>query len=116
MKTVRSDNGTEFMCLSSFFNEKGIVHQTICVGTPQQNGRLERKHRHLLNVARFLMFQAAMPIKFWGEAVLAAMHLINFTPTRVLHGKTPHELLFGTPPSYSELHVFGSLCYAHKQL
>lgn len=116
VKTVRSDNGMEFMCMSSFFNEKGIVHQTSWVGTPQQNGRVERKHRHLLNVARSLMFQAAMPIKFWGEAVLATAHLINLTPTRVLRGKSPHELLYGIPPSYSELRVFGSLCYAHKQL
>lgn len=82
IKTVRSDNGTEFVCLSLFFITKGIIHQTSCVGTPQQNGRVERKHRHLLNVARYLLFQSSMPIKFWGEAVLTATHLINLTPTK----------------------------------
>lgn len=86
------------------------------MGTPQQNGRVERKHRHLLNVARSLMFQAKMPIKFWGEAVLTAAHVINLTPTRILKGKCPHEVLFGSTPSYSKLRVFGSLCFAHKQL
>ena len=35
VKTVRSDNGTEFMCLTKYFAESGIVHQTSCVATPQ---------------------------------------------------------------------------------
>lgn len=116
IKKVCSDNGTEFMCLSSFFRNKGIIHQTSCVGTPQQNGRVERKHRHLLNVPRSLLFQASMPIKFWGKGVLAAAHVINLTPTKVLNGKCPHEPLFGSVPSYGDLRVFGSLCFAHKQL
>ena len=56
VKTVRSDNGTEFMVLRSFFLEKGINHHTSCVDTPQQNGRVERKHRHILNVSRASLF------------------------------------------------------------
>ncbi|CAA7018786.1 unnamed protein product [Microthlaspi erraticum] len=116
VKMVRSDNGTEFTCMKSYFAKEGIIHQTSCVGTPQQNGRVERKHRHILNVARALMFQAKVPIKFWGECVLSACHLINRTPTPLLGGKTPYELLFGAPPDLDSLRVFGCLCYAHKQL
>ncbi|CAH9096266.1 unnamed protein product [Cuscuta epithymum] len=56
VRVVRSDNGTEFNCLKSFFQTSGIVFQTSCVGTPQQNGRVERKHQHILNVARALRF------------------------------------------------------------
>ena len=37
VQTVRSDNGTEFMCLSKYFSANGIIHQTSCVSTPQQN-------------------------------------------------------------------------------
>ena len=114
VKEVRSDNGSEFMCLSSFFREKGIIHQTSCVATPQQNGRVERKHRHILNVARALLFQAGLPVKFWGEAISTATHLINLTPSKILHGLTPHEVLFGRKPSYEQLRVFGSSCYVHR--
>ncbi|GJX86409.1 putative RNA-directed DNA polymerase [Tanacetum coccineum] len=54
VKIVRSDNGTEFVNhhLSNLFKDLGIIHQTSCAYTPQQNGVAERKHRHLLNVAR----------------------------------------------------------------
>ena len=89
VKVVRSDNGTEFTCLAQYFRENGVVHQTSCVGTPQQNGRVERKHIHILNVSRALLFQAGLPVKFWGEAVMTAAHVINRTPTKVFQNRSP---------------------------
>uniref|UniRef100_A0A1J3EWA9 Retrovirus-related Pol polyprotein from transposon TNT 1-94 n=1 Tax=Noccaea caerulescens TaxID=107243 RepID=A0A1J3EWA9_NOCCA len=77
VKCVPSDNGTEFTSLTKYFHSKGITHETSCVGTPQQNGRAERKHKHILNVARALRFQAKLPIDFWGECILTAGYLIN---------------------------------------
>ncbi|XP_074308836.1 uncharacterized protein LOC141643537 [Silene latifolia] len=115
IKTVRSDNGTELHCLQPYFKEQCILFQSSCVGTPQQNGRVERKHQHILNVARALRFQAALPIQFWGECAFAAAHLINRTPSVLLGGITPYEVLFNSPPPFDRLKVFGSLCYAHNQ-
>lgn len=47
IKTIRSNNGTEFVnqSLTDFFQTNGILHQTSCPYTPQQNARVERKHR-----------------------------------------------------------------------
>ena len=50
VKTVRSDNGLEFLSdlIQEFYTSKGIAVQTSCVDTPRQNGIVERKHQHLL--------------------------------------------------------------------
>jgi len=32
-----------------------------------------------------------------------------------LNGKTPYRMRYGCDPTYDQLRVFGSLCYAHKQ-
>ncbi|XP_021746631.1 uncharacterized protein LOC110712474 [Chenopodium quinoa] len=115
IKIVQSDNGTEFNCLRDYFDATGIIFQTPCVGTPQQNGRVERKHKQILSVGRALRFQAKLPIYFWGECVLAAAHLINRTPTPLLQNKTPFEILFDKPPMFDAIRTFGCLCFAHNQ-
>ncbi|KAL2922825.1 Retrovirus-related Pol polyprotein from transposon TNT 1-94 [Bienertia sinuspersici] len=115
VKYVRSDNGTEFKPMIPYFDDHGILFQTSCVGTPQQNGRVERKHQHIMNVARALRFQGHLPIGFWGECVLGAVYLINHTPSRLLANKTPFEILFNKPPNFDDMRVFGCLCFAHNQ-
>ena len=115
VRTIRTDNGSEFTVLRKYFHEHGIFHQTSCVDTPQQNARVERKHRHILNVARACLFQARLPTTFWGESILAAAHLINRTPTPILDSKTPYEVLHGKPPAFDQLRVFGCLAYAHRR-
>ncbi|KAI3521421.1 hypothetical protein L1887_10887 [Cichorium endivia] len=116
VKIFRSDNGTEFVNskVKNFFEKEGILHQTTCVYTPQQNGVVERKHRHLMNVARSLLFQSGLPLNLWGETILTATFLINRTPTSVLNGKSPFEMIYNVEPNFDFLRVFGCLCFATK--
>jgi len=110
IKVIRSDNETEFFMTNSFIN-KGTIHQTSCVNTPQQNSVVERKHGHLLNVARALMIQSHLPKIYWSYSVIH-VHIINMLLTPVLNYFSPREMLYKTSPDFNQLKVFGSLCYA----
>lgn len=111
LKCLRSDNGTEF-ALNDFFLSKGIIHQKSCVETPQQNGVVERKHQHILNVARSFFFHSNVPLTMWNFCVQHAVHVINRIPSPLLKSKSPYELLFKLPPTLLHLKVFGCLSYA----
>jgi len=111
LKCLRSDNGPEFLT-SDFYQAKGIIHHRSCVETSQQNDIVERKHQHILNVARTLSFQSKIPISFWHFSVQQAMHIINRIPSPLLHNKSPYELLHKQPPTLLQLRVFGCLAFA----
>jgi len=104
-KTIHTDNGIEFS-LHDFFASKEIIHQTTCVETPEQNGIVERKHKHILNVTRALLFQSKLPAIFLCFVVQHVVFLINCMPTLLLNNATPYEKLHKKLCDISSLHVF----------
>ena len=83
IRIFKSDNGKEFFLkiLGHFLLEKVIIQQSSCVKTPQQNGVVEGKNKHLLEVTFALLFTNCVPKHFWG-AILIATFLINQMPSK----------------------------------
>lgn len=110
-KIIRTDNGPEFL-LPEFYASKGIIHQTSCVETPQQNGRVEKKHQHILNVGRALLFQSRLPKQYWPYAILHAAYVINCVPSPLLQNKSLFFLIHGKLPNLENLKVLRCLSQA----
>ena len=58
IKKFRYDNTKDYFnqVLSPYFKKEGIIHESSCVSTPQQNGVGERKNGYLLVVTRTFSF------------------------------------------------------------
>lgn len=95
IKVLKTDNAKEYFetMLGDYLESRGIVHLSSRVNTPQQNGIAERKYRHLLEVARSLLFTTHVPKFLWSEVVLTSAYLINRMPSRVLNFQTPCQIL-----------------------
>lgn len=63
VKVLPSDNGTKFTnsTLTTFLVYEGVLQKFSCPCTPQQNGTVERKHQHILNITQALRLQANLP-------------------------------------------------------
>ena len=84
---LRSDNGKEYLSMpfSYFMSSHGILYQSACAYTPQQNGVAEHKNRHLVETTCTLLLHHKVPQRFWGDPSLATCYLINRMPCSVLH-------------------------------
>jgi len=65
----------------------------------------------LMEMARCLLYEKKMPLKFWAEVVNTTSYLLNRMTTRVLGDKTPYEIWYGFKPNIDHFKVFGSPCY-----
>jgi len=120
IKNIRSDNARDYFnqTLTPYFQKEGIIQESSCITTPQQNGVAERKNRHLLECTRALLFQNNVPQSFWGEAVLTSAYVINRIPSRVLKFKSPLETLSQFYPDTRKSfnltpRVFGCTSFVH---
>uniref|UniRef100_A0A803NLS5 Integrase catalytic domain-containing protein n=1 Tax=Cannabis sativa TaxID=3483 RepID=A0A803NLS5_CANSA len=64
IKSLQKDSGGEFQSFYDFVQTHGINFQHPCPHTSTQNGRAERKHRHIVEMGLTLLAQAHMPQKY----------------------------------------------------
>ncbi|OMO85296.1 Integrase, catalytic core [Corchorus capsularis] len=113
IKRLRADSAGEYKSggLKEFLASQGTLLELSCTDTPQQNGVAERKHRHIMETTRALLLSSLVPKRFWGEAVLTSVYVINRIPSSIIGGISPFERLYNSSPNYSELRIFGSTCF-----
>lgn len=114
---VITDNGTEYLNsnLKQFFDEKGILHHTSAVYTPEQNGAIERDIRTVAESARTLRIHSGLPKIFWAEAMATAVYTLNRVINSRNKVKTPFELWYNRKPSLSNIHKFGESAIVYIQ-
>lgn len=113
-----SDNGGEYLSteMKNYCRERGISYHLTVPRTPQLNGVAERMVRTITEKARAMLNGTKASKRFWGNAVLTAVYLINITPTKALsQSKTPYEMWHDRKPSVKNLRVFGSTVYVHNK-
>ena len=115
LKILRTDNGSEYINndFKSFCSISGILHQSSYPHTPEQNGVLERKHRHIVETGLTLLYQSHLPLNYWSYAFSATTYLINRMPSLVLGFHSPWEKVYSKPPSLHALKAFGCACYPY---
>ena len=96
-------------------NMCGIIQHVSCLGTPEQNGVAERKHRHIVETGLTMLFHARLPKNLWIEAFMTTVCLINRLPSSKLAMDTPFFKLHGVHPDYNSLKVFGCRCFPYLQ-
>ncbi|KAK9061505.1 hypothetical protein SSX86_018687 [Deinandra increscens subsp. villosa] len=91
LKNVQTDWGGEFRNLSTYFTSLGIVHRRSCPHTSEQNGIVERRHRHVVETGLALLAQSHVPQRFWHYAFDTAVYLINRMPSTSSSLTSPYE-------------------------
>jgi hypothetical protein len=115
-KIIRLDNSGENQKLKQLTTIKGLplTYEFTAPGTPQQNGRVERKFSVLYSYMRSMLQNAQLPQdirqKLWAEAAQHATDLINSICTSTNKQPPYFQLFQENPPYHNHLHTFGELC------
>ena len=110
-RRVRSDNGTEEINvgINELCSERGIIHETTCPFTPEQNGRAEREMRVLSEAVTTILTDSKLGKTYWAEAMAYAAFTINRVGKSSIFRKTPFEVFYDKPPfDVRLLRPFGS--------
>ncbi|MBW0498861.1 hypothetical protein O181_038576 [Austropuccinia psidii MF-1] len=79
----------------------------------QENGEAENLNQMLGDMARAMMVQSVMPVRFWQFAYSSVAFLHNCIWNSQCVNSSPHKELFGTAPSIKTLYPFGADATVH---
>ena len=86
IKIFQSDGGGEFQSIKfqNHLSKCGILQPVSCPGTLEQNGVVERKHGHIVEMGLTMLFNAKLSLSLWVDTFLTVVYLINQLPCTML--------------------------------
>lgn len=115
IRVFQCDEGTEFVNhnVKRIFDENGTFHRLSCPYTPQQNGRTEGKHRHIVDTGLAMLFNGQVPPQYCVEAFSSVLYIISRLPRLVTNNVVPFEIMFSTKPNYTQFRAFACRVYPY---
>ncbi|MBW0479628.1 hypothetical protein O181_019343 [Austropuccinia psidii MF-1] len=109
-KALRTDNAREFTSgsFTAALAKLGIGFYPSLPYSPQENGEAERLKQTLGDMARAMLTESGMTSQFWQFAYALACYLHKRCPN-----SSPHQVLYGWPPSIATLYPFGERAIIH---
>ena len=96
IKIMHADNGTEYtnVNVATSLESRGIELVTSAPYTPEQNGRVEREIRTIVESARDMLLSRGLPTRLWAKAVNTSVYVLNRTLFAQSDSVTPLELWY----------------------
>jgi len=115
LRKVRSDKGKEFdnEQFKQYFKEKGIIHEYSAPYIAEQNGRIERENRLIVEVSGLCCLQPTFNLDYGQKlSTLVYMYTLNRRP-RELDKNLPYELWSGKTVTLNHLRKFGAVVHVY---
>jgi hypothetical protein len=105
-----TDWGGEYVRINSFLRQIGITHLVSALTLINRMAWPNVNIDIFVEVGLALLATASVPLRYWDQAFLTAVYLINRTPTKLLDFDTPYHKLFGSKPDYLALRIEREMC------
>ncbi len=79
IKGLRSNGGGKYFSneFNEYLRDHGIQRKYSSSYSPQQNGIVERKNKHIAKIARAMLNEMNLPNYFWVEVVETVIYIMN---------------------------------------
>lgn len=111
----RSDNAREYTGseMNDYLLDHHAGHELSSAYCPEQNGRVERQNRTIVEMTRTLLHSAKLPKFLWAELARTSSHIRNLIPLDRLGFRSPFEVWTNSTPRVDHLRIIGSRSFVH---
>ncbi len=102
-----------FKWFNEYLKEHGIQRKYSCSYSPHQNGVVERKKRHIIEITHAMLNEKNLLNSFSVEVVATIIYILNWTLIAIVHGMTPEKKIHKQKTRSLTPIMFGCITYMH---